>query len=861
MRGKRRGVGGGSGVVVNSQELYREYKSYGDGYELEMILHIGEDVYLDVMNGEYNNNGVTVSTEKSIVKEGSVLMYLYKNIQTKHVVRIIGDKHESYIKSRIKSITEGDNINITLSSEHATNSFHSIPSNGVHDTQVSERTGMSFNGGDGYVIIKSIFNEQNIPTISYRIEMEAANISESEWVKYYNDLVYLGGIFGSMGVNISKILKYFANIFERPSLISLRDLAIDPISYTVDVNSVVKPAELLGTPKLDGKLAHIAIVMNNVVALESVYAGMTSEAGGASEASEASDSGGVGFIKTADKMIIYRFKEVKHEVLAFGELVESKFWLFDPLYYGEVLTNKINLLRLGMVPDIKDYLIELMEPDNIIMRSDDIDIKFVSKRFMPMNIEANYDVVQHFGSGPTDGMILYMANSKYYMGRIYKHKPAHMNTIDLFFHRNGNNVWLCYLHWRKSYSDPVVGKFHKELGGLAKKIDSTTSAKFVELDLPEYKNIGVTTLNKCDFEDDEIRDAIYNTKAGNFVVECIWSIVKKRWKIIKIRSDKVWPNSMAVISSNMGLLARMPTKEDFYAPDKRFYTFDDSAEYSAIRKWFRAFAKRYIVKFIGSSKNTEAHSTKGKDKPVLESTIDLNNIDYYHMDDYEIENMGILSCGKGGDLTSVQHLPIRKKLWCWDISNPDLSELKRRLNLFGLLKHLKTFVIRLDQTSSAQVEAQIAEMKDHMDAIIMMYSVHYMVRSIEGFGVFSRLLNSISERGTLFITNIIDAEVGMKLDLEKYNIIPSETGLDNAYGNIYRVSVPFKSAGKRAYSEEPVIKSSVFISIMKTIGWDLVDHTIAEYDNADTKNISIELTDKDDKLWITAHNFYCFVKL
>ena len=308
---------------------------------------------------------------------------------------------------------------------------------------------------------------------------------------------------------------------------------------------------------------------------------------------------GVRFILLFTNKKVYRYSASTLLELTDIKYDSNDFYIVDSEYLKDKNEYKVFEVYVSKGVDIR------LKP--FIERINSFDLKIESKdtpkvsinNFKPIN---DFKELLKYALTPregTDGIIIQLPEPMKDFNRIYtyKLKPIHLNTID-FLVKKYNSSYRLYL-----YGNPK--KFIVENPKMRPKRDKPTQEIFNydihKLDFNKKYNIlfdsslienlfyYIPVKGDLEIKDDDIVEMSYQPRGIN------------SWKPIRIRSDKVNPNSYIVGLSTVEILFSPIVAEPKYF--KKVVETDDTIKYHNISHIFRQFSiehlkLNYISKFI-----------------------------------------------------------------------------------------------------------------------------------------------------------------------------------------------------------------------------------------------------------------------
>lgn len=265
--------------------------------------------------------------------------------------------------------------------------------------------------------------------------------------------------------------------------------------------------------------------------------------------------------------------------------------------------------------------------------------------------------------GINDGLILYQKKKPYSSNdaQIFKLKPQHLKTSDLFLHKQNSQLFLCIIKLSRGV---VNWNQVSELQGVGEAFFGS-NIKLYQLYMPGYGDIGITTIDDCVFEDEDIKDVIKKSENCNFVVECLWVVKTSQWKILRFRPSKKMPNAHKVVLDNFNLSGLAIDKNSFYSSTNSFYKYEDDDSYKRFNAYASHCTSFQISYWLGKNKGgLNYHKT----------------MPTFHVFEDVFEDV---ACGRGGRLNNINDLSIKTKLIFTDVSNQSLDELTSRISSYS----------------------------------------------------------------------------------------------------------------------------------------------------------------------------------
>ena len=614
--------------------------------ELEYVYHLNKNSYDKIKNGNFKNFSYSEGLDtkkvfeisKNLIRHSKIVARVVKDVSTNSTT------NKTYIKTRLQRIRVGNSdFFCNFSTERAVmrdlnnNELDYIEFTPNDTLQKSTRSTVKTPSGFELELVGSLFGDES----SYRIEFECGiqhTIDDWELVKReIMTLVSLSIGNDERGIDTPN-LKYFVQQFamiigdKYKDATTLRSFLLNPVNYDRAANIQHQPDDFIGTIKLDGKIAALCTVKQGWLLLGLDF--------GAERVMQDEDD------------YVEKIDDAK-DLLVFGEYMTDSevFWMFDVIVWnGNNVSNQINEKRMKLLPEVGKYLNSLKLKTTV---------KFKDKTFLPMEDSNNFDKLWNDNSGlKTDGIILYQKKKPYSANNsaIYKLKPKHLNTIDLFLHKKNTTLFLCII---KLPDRNINWDQAAELRGVGESLFGN-KIKLYQLFMPGYGNVGIAEISSCTYGND-IKKTIMHSENCNFVVECLWVAEKSSWHILKARPSKRMPNAHKVVLANFNLSVFPIEKDEFYSSSQSFYKYMDDERY----KLFNAYAShctRYQIQYwLGALKNGESYFKK---MPIFDVFEDM-------------------AAGRGGRLNDINLLSIRKRLIFTDISQQSLGELTSRISLFA----------------------------------------------------------------------------------------------------------------------------------------------------------------------------------
>ena len=448
----------------------------------------------------------------------------------------------------------------------------------------------------------------------------------------------------------------------------------------------------------------------------------------------------------------------------------------------------------------------------------------------------------------TDGHIIYNEKEFYYNSTIYKVKPQDKCTVDLFVCKDpsdDNNIWFCLTVPHK-FINNYTWTQHQKLKLLSHLYFNTGTIDLLQIQLinssPKHYSIafGFRAISDCVFKDGAILTEIRSSKKFGAVVECYFDFKNDKWSLIKLRPDKLMANSPENIFSNLSL-AKNPLKlEEVLNPGVTFYKHDERPEYAD----FNRIASNEIREYIKYGVSVWVRQNNGKQ---IRTFIDL---------------MG----GRSGRIKSFSDFKVLNEIFIVDISKLSINEYQMRFSNFkGNFKSKNTIISFYDadmgnstDTDKLLKSFRVSESFNNfqIDVVIVIYSIHYMFQSLNSIDTFIKALNEMTHPGSIMITNIIDADLGVTNSSSKFFIKPDKNiqNKNEVVGNFGRVSIPFGSGVQPESIIEPLIYKDSFINKLNKNNWQLIN--IKQM--TDSKKL---LTNKNDIKWLSAHFMFVFKRI
>ena len=433
-----------------------------------------------------------------------------------------------------------------------------------------------------------------------------------------------------------------------------------------------------------------------------------------------------------------------------------------------------------------------------------------------------------------DGFILYN-REKNYKHPIFKMKNDNQNTCDLLVYNKEGVLWFC-IAVTPERIDNLFYDQAKELKGIGKRCFPNRNLQVVQFQVVGSPNISSRKFTQCQFSGEEVKTAVKNDQSFA-IIECLWVEQDKTWRLIKLRSDKTFPNSALNCVNNFVLSKDPITFEQLKTQQVSFYSEKEDDTYGE----FNYLVSKLIHNYITGTAKVHFGS--------------------------EVEVLTDMACGRGGRLRVLSEIKVAKEDVFLDISQSSIEEVKARLATYKgkCVKKRQLFVFhwrlykrkRRKSHDRRHVKKNPVLIETKSSFVFMIYAVHYMFKNKESFVNFAKLLNFCTKEGSVFVTNIICADTAHVVNNKKYLFDSIEPQTPHvAFGNFGNIVIPFGEKGRILTNLEPIVYVTPFIEEMKNIGWQVIDQ----------KNMAKikRFTTFEDKLvedWLGHHKFFTFKRV
>ena len=245
------------------------------------------------------------------------------------------------------------------------------------------------------------------------------------------------------------------------------------------------------------------------------------------------------------------------------EKIDNAFYIFD------CYVDNFNDIRH------EDYISRLKHAETFINTHFKGDSKYSIELLNIHRIDNWNDIINYALSkhANTDGIVLHTlsginVNAWPKVNLAYKLKPTHLNTVDfLYKYIPSHDEYQLYLssnyqtftHALRSKS--INDKISQELFNY--DLDKQNNATFFILfDCPYFENMWKYRLNPQDLVDLNVKDSVgtcdSSSNLNNLIIESQYLVDEKRWKPIRIRYDKEYPNNYNVGLTNVSLIFDPP---------------------------------------------------------------------------------------------------------------------------------------------------------------------------------------------------------------------------------------------------------------------------------------------------------------
>ena len=483
------------------------------------------------------------------------------------------------------------------------------------------------------------------------------------------------------------------------------------------------------------------------------------------------------------------------------EFYNNIYFIFDVYYLNGI--NYSNKFLFERIDKIKQYINELGP-------------NFKIKNFY--NIPSLNFLLEYIKNDKSpegneiDGVILQRIDKPYFQENRnkfnnYKLKPLHLNTIDFL---------LKYNYRYNNFNLYLKGNINRDYDNNFKKLPKDRvplrykGKTLIYFDSPFYPNLGIMEINKNwnknNYSEksikliDNLLDQISKNPMNynNKIIELSLTDDKK-WVPLRIREDKILPNSYRVGLNNISIIFD-PIKplETIYFQKNLSISDEDNNVIHTINQTFRKFIiEQYINDFGRHSSIIDLCGGRGADEFNLYS----NGVSNF----FVIDN----------DTTALKRYFDRT----YGIENQEYIPLthKYKNNLYGNNYITLNFLnYKLDKDYQ-QIKNDLLsryEFKNKVDIVLMNFAIHYLCDEKEKLEKLCEFVESVLFKDGIFIITYYDGDEIMKNKKDNFSKIGPfniEIIKEEKEKNITIAKMPlptFKS-GDDIYKEEPLVHKNM----------------------------------------------------
>ena len=483
------------------------------------------------------------------------------------------------------------------------------------------------------------------------------------------------------------------------------------------------------------------------------------------------------------------------------EFYNNIYFIFDVYYLNGI--NYSNKFLFERIDKIKQYINELGP-------------NFKIKNFY--NIPSLNFLLEYIKNDKSpegneiDGVILQRIDKPYFQENRnkfnnYKLKPLHLNTIDFL---------LKYNYRYNNFNLYLKGNINRDYDNNFKKLPKDRAPlrykgkTLIYFDSPFYPNLGIMEINKNwnknNYSEksikliDNLLDQISKNPMNynNKIIELSLTDDKK-WVPLRIREDKILPNSYRVGLNNISIIFD-PIKplETIYFQKNLSISDEDNNVIHTINQTFRKFIiEQYINDFGRHSSVIDLCGGRGADEFNLYS----NGVSNF----FVIDN----------DTTALKRYFDRT----YGIENQEYIPLthKYKNNLYGNNYITLNFLnYKLDKDYQ-QIKNDLLsryEFKNKVDIVLMNFAIHYLCDEKEKLEKLCEFVESVLFKDGIFIITYYDGDEIMKNKKDNFSKIGPfniEIIKEEKEKNITIAKMPlptFKS-GDDIYKEEPLVHKNM----------------------------------------------------
>ena len=483
------------------------------------------------------------------------------------------------------------------------------------------------------------------------------------------------------------------------------------------------------------------------------------------------------------------------------EFYNNIYFIFDIYYLNGI--NYSNKFLFERIDKIKQYINELGP-------------NFKIKNFY--NIPSLNFLLEYIKNDKSpegneiDGVILQRIDKPYFQENRnkfnnYKLKPLHLNTIDFL---------LKYNYRYNNFNLYLKGNINRDYDNNFKKLPKDRvplrykGKTLIYFDSPFYPNLGIMEINKNWNKNN------YSEKSIKLIDNLLEQINKnpmnynnkiielsltddKKWVPLRIREDKILPNSYRVGLNNISIIFD-PIKplETIYFQKNLSISDEDNNVIHTINQTFRKYIiEQYINDFGRHSSVIDLCGGRGADEFNLYS----NGVSNF----FVIDN----------DTTALKRYFDRT----YGIENQEYKPLthKYKNNLYGNNYITLNFLnYKLDKDYQ-QIKNDLLsryEFKNKVDIVLMNFAIHYLCDEKEKLEKLCEFVESVLFKDGIFIITYYDGDEIMKNKKDNYSKIGPfniEIMKEEKDKNITIAKMPlptFKS-GDDIYKEEPLVHKNM----------------------------------------------------
>lgn len=560
---------------------------------------------------------------------------------------------------------------------------------------------VTMDGYKGEDLYDAFINNMYNPVISsVELEYEFKKVTSPDQltIEYSNRL--LGEEYAASVAKTNILMSIARDIGARQGReISLKTILTNATCLTPAIyNRIFPPLDYYITPKADGFVGIVAI-----------------------------NKDGKSYIIYSDQIIEVDYTADKYTLLV-GEVVGKTFYCFEILIHDGTLmvqrsfSERLDSFMKYLSEPIKFGEFTVVAKDHILI-TDDLQRSFKSVTELPITYEI-------------DGYVLVSPNNTYAETKYYKIKPS--NTIDFLavecplslkkeemYKKPEGTTGETYLLFCSINEYELERIMIQQLKGyqtlFPQRFNGMMPIQFAPTDNPL-----AYIWHSTNAETKILKEA---QKKGRLIVELDYDIKQNKWKLIRIREDRInepnyFGNHFLKVAEPSWFAIKHPLKiEDLSKPLSNYFGTGKGDIYKA-PTGFNSYTKSKLL-------------TKATSLVTSKTVIDL-------------------AAGKGQDLARYYDSEYSKGIFC-DIDAIALSELiARRADITKdktRKNKMQVFTVHRDLTLPADDTAEIFKpfIKDNnVGLIVCNFAIHYLITDIDKLNNFIRLIRSISNRGTIF---------------------------------------------------------------------------------------------------------------